>query len=195
MVPLFDPGPIDHPDIPIHVSGIGPSMCALAGEVAEGLRLHPVCTARYIDEVARPAVDRGAARVGRDPGAIELCMKPLVATAPDAAALERVVATVRERVGFYLSTPSYRPAFAVHGWGDIAVRASELSRARRWDELAGLVTDEMLHTVAAIGTHDEIAAVLRDRYVGRVSRVEFSLPVEVPADVDRLRRVLAELRR
>jgi hypothetical protein len=122
-------------------------------------------------------------------------MKPLIGTAPDAAALERVVATVRERVAFYLSTPSYRPAFAIHGWGDIAVRASELSRARRWDELAGLVTDEMLHTVAAIGTHHEIADVLRDRYVGRVSRVEFSLPVEVPADVDRLRRVLAELRR
>ena len=42
MVPLFDPGPIDHPEIPIHVAAIGPNMCALAGEVADGVRLHPV---------------------------------------------------------------------------------------------------------------------------------------------------------
>ncbi|MFW2335362.1 LLM class flavin-dependent oxidoreductase, partial [Ilumatobacter sp.] len=44
MVPLFDPGPIDHPDIPVHVAAIGPHMCAVAGEVADGVRLHPVCT-------------------------------------------------------------------------------------------------------------------------------------------------------
>ena len=33
MVPLFDPGPIDHPDIPIHVAVIGPNMTAMAGSV------------------------------------------------------------------------------------------------------------------------------------------------------------------
>ena len=50
MVPLFDPGPIEHPDIPVHVAAIGPNMCAVAGEVADGVRLHPVCTPRFIDE-------------------------------------------------------------------------------------------------------------------------------------------------
>ena len=43
MVPLFDPGPIDHPDIPIHVAVIGPNMTAMA-ECADGIRLHPVVT-------------------------------------------------------------------------------------------------------------------------------------------------------
>ena len=50
MVPLFDPGPLDHPDIPIHVAVIGPNMTAMAGECADGIRLHPVVTPRYIDE-------------------------------------------------------------------------------------------------------------------------------------------------
>jgi probable F420-dependent oxidoreductase len=193
MVPLFNPGPIEHPDIPIHVSGIGPNMCAVAGEVADGIRLHPVCTPKYIDEAVVPAVARGAARGGRHPSDVEVCMKPLVGTAPDAVRLEAVVATVRERVAFYLSTPSYRPTFELHDWGDTAVHASALSREQRWDELAALVDDEMLHTVAAIGTFDEIAGVLRERYSGRVNRVEFSIPVATPDDAARLREILAAL--
>lgn len=194
MVPLFDPGPIEHPDIPIHVAAVGPLMCAAAGEVADGVRLHPVCNERYIDEVVLPAVARGAARSGRDLARFEVCMKPLVATAPDAASLRKVADTVRARVAFYLSTPSYRAAFDLHGWGDIARHASELSRARRWSELPGLVHDEMFHTVASVGTYDEIAGKLLARYGSRVDRIEFSIPVSSPADADTLRSILAELR-
>jgi probable F420-dependent oxidoreductase len=195
MVPLFDPGPIEHPEIPIHVAAVGPLMCAVAGEVADGVRLHPVCNERYIDEVVLPAVARGAAHAGRDPSGFEVCMKPLVGTAPDAAALAKVAVTVRARVAFYLSTPSYRAAFEIHGWGDVARRASELSRTQQWDALPGLVDDEMFHTVATVGTYDEIAAKLRARYAGRVDRIEFSIPVTSPADADTLRRILADIRR
>ena len=144
MVPLFDPGPIEHPDIPIHVAAIGPNMCAVAGEVADGVRLHPICTTRFIDESIKPAVERGAAAAGRDLSAIEFCMKPLVATAPDEASLARVKEIVRERVAFYLSTPAYRRVFDLHEWGEQAERAATLSKAHRWDELSALVDDEML---------------------------------------------------
>lgn len=120
-------------------------------------------------------------------------MKPLVGTAHDAERLEQITATVQERVAFYLSTPSYRRTFELHGWGDAAVEASHLSREQRWDELAALVHDEMLHTVATIGTHDEIAAMLSERYAERVNRIEFSIPVNTAEDVDRLRRILADL--
>jgi hypothetical protein len=83
-------------------------MCALAGEVADGLRLHPVCTPAYIDDAVRPAVAHGASRAGRDAGEVEICMKPLVGTAPDAARLERVVTTVRERASLRASEPALR---------------------------------------------------------------------------------------
>lgn len=36
MVPLFDPGPIEHPEIPIHLAAVNPIMCRIAGEVADG---------------------------------------------------------------------------------------------------------------------------------------------------------------
>ncbi len=194
MVPLFDPGPIEHPDIPVHVAAIGPNMCAVAGEVADGVRLHPVCTPRFIDEAVLPNVARGAARAGRDVAEVEVCMKPLIGTAPDEEQLERVVDTVRARVGFYLSTPSYRRTFCLHGWGDIAEHASVLSREKRWDELPGLVPDEMLHEVATIGTYDEIADRLNERYAGRVDRIEFSIPVTTADDAERFREILRRIR-
>lgn len=194
MVPLFDPGPIDHPNIPIHLSAIGPNMCAVAGEIADGVRLHPVCTAKFIDEEVLPNLSRGAARTRRDVDDVEVCMKPLIGTAPTAERLERVIDTVRARVSFYLSTPSYRRTFELHGWGDTAVQASELSRARKWDDLPGLVSDEMLHTVATIGTYDEIASRINERYSGRVDRIEFSTPVANDDDAATLRDILAEIR-
>jgi len=55
MVTLFDPGPIEHPDIPIHVAAVNPTMCRFVGEVAGGLRPHAVCTPRYIRDVMLPA--------------------------------------------------------------------------------------------------------------------------------------------
>ena len=194
MVPLFDPGPIDHPDIPVHVAAIGPNMVTMAGEVADGVRLHPVCTPRFIDAEVHPNLTRGAARTGRDPSEVEVCMKPLIGTAADETALEAVTRTVRARVAFYLSTPSYRRTFEVHDWGDIAEQASVLSKQQRWDELPGLVNDEMLHTVATIATHDAIAAALTDRYQGRVDRIEFSIPVTNEADAEAWQTILTDLR-
>ena len=61
MVPLFTPAPLEHPDIPIHLAAVNPYMCQVAGEVADGVRPHPVCTAKYIEEVMLPAVRRADA--------------------------------------------------------------------------------------------------------------------------------------
>ncbi len=194
MVPLFDPGPIDHPHIPVHLAAIGPNMCAVAGEVADGVRLHPVCTPRFIDEAVLPALARDAARADRDVTDVEVCMKPLIGAAPDEATLERVAETVRARVAFYLSTPSYRRTFELHGWGDIAREASTLSRARDWDALPRLVSDEMLHTVATIGTYHDIAERLNERYAGRVDRIEFSIPIDGPADAEVFEDILSRIR-
>lgn len=193
MVPLFDPGPIAHPRIPVHIAAINPNMCGVAGEVADGVRLHPVCSPRYITEVMAPAVARGAERAGRDAGNVEWCMKPLVATAPDKTALADVARTVRERVGFYLSTPAYQAAFDVHDWTDEAEQAAALSKAQRWDEISAIVSDEMLHTIATVGTYDQIGGLLAERYGPHIDRIEFSIPVNTPGDGEQLSAILVEL--
>ena len=188
MVPLFDPGPIEHPDIPIHVAAVNPTMCRIAGEVADGLRPHPVCTPRYIRETMLPAMRAGAAAAGRDPR-LAVAMKPLVCAAPDEAALAVRVPDVRARVAFYASTPGYRAAFEAHGLGDLAAELAVLSRAQRWEEMPPRISDDVLHTYAVVGTYAEIGRKLVERYRGLVTDVEFS----IPASTERERGILREL--
>ncbi|MGR8918998.1 MAG: TIGR03617 family F420-dependent LLM class oxidoreductase [Gammaproteobacteria bacterium] len=193
-VPLFDPGPIDDPAIPVHLAAVNPYLCEVAGEVADGVRPHPVCTADYIREVMWPAVRRGAARAGRPLADFAVSIKPLIATAPDERALAEKVRDVRARVAFYASTPAYRAAFAAHGLGELADELKHLSRAQRWEEMPAYISDEVLHTYACVGTYDEIAGVLAARYGGLVTDVEFSIPVANDADAAILAGMIETLR-
>jgi probable F420-dependent oxidoreductase len=120
VVPLFNPGPIEHPDIPIHIAAVNLVMCQVAGEVAEGIRPHPICTPSYIEKVMLPAVQAGAIKAGRSLDRFQVCMKPLVATAANEAELVPKVRDARARIAFYASTPQYRAAFDHLGLGDLA---------------------------------------------------------------------------
>jgi probable F420-dependent oxidoreductase len=195
MVPLFDPGPIAQPDIPIHIAAVNPYMCGVAGEVADGVRPHPVCTAKYVREVMLPAVAAGAVRTGRDPRGIAVAMKPLICAAPHADALAERVRDVRARVAFYASTPGYRAAFEAHGLGDLATELAHLSRAQRWEEMPARISDEVLHTYAVVGIYDEIGRKLADRYRGLITDVEFSIPVGTERERGILRELVRDLRR
>jgi len=187
MVPLFNPGPIEHPDIPIHVAAVNSVMCRMAGEVADGIRVHPVCTPSYIEQVMLPAVRAGAARTGRSLEKFQVCMKPLVASAATEEELVPKVRDVRARISFYASTPQYRAAFAHHGLGDLADRLKLLSRAQRWEEMPQHIDDDVLHTFVTIGTYDQIAQKLTDRFGKVVTHCEFSIAVKTEADKERLR--------
>ena len=187
MVPLFNPGPIEHPRIPIQLAAVNQVMSQIVGEVADGLRPHPVCTPSYIAEVMLPAVRAGAARSGRSLEQFQVCMKPLVATAATEEELAKKIVDVRARISFYASTPQYRAAFAHHGLGDLADELKLLSRAQRWEEMPRYITDDILHTFVTVGTYDQIARKLLDRYSAVVTHCEFSIPVNGADDKARLR--------
>jgi probable F420-dependent oxidoreductase len=191
MVPLFDAGPIDHPDIPIHLASVNPYMCTVAGEVADGIRPHPVCTPSYISDVMLPAVRRGAEKSGRWLDDFRVCMKPLVASARTDELLERKIRDARARIAFYASTPGYAAAFEHLGLGDLAGEAKALSRAQRWEELPTMISDETLEQFVVIGTYNEIGKRLLDRFGSLVTDIEFSIAVEDDDD----RATLADLAR
>lgn len=165
MTPFFNPGPIEHPEIPIFLAGVNPGLIGLAGEVADGLHGHPLHSARYLREVVRPALAKGAARAGRAPEAIELSVTAFVATNRELAD------EVRSHISFYASTPSYRPVFELHGWGETAERLSDLARRGRWGEMPALIDDEMLEALAVVASEEELAGALRARYQGLADRV------------------------
>ncbi len=196
MVPLFDPGPIEHPHIPIHLAALNTYMCRVAGEVGDGMRPHPVCTPKYIQEVMKPAFAKGADIAGRDPNAMAIAMKPLVATAPDEDSLQARIREVRARVSFYASTPAYRKAFDIFGLGELAEKLSHLSRAQKWDEMPGFIDDEVLNTYAVVGTYEEIGQKIVDRFEGVLTDVGFSIQVNNPGDkeilMDMVRKIQAD---
>ena len=193
MVPLVNPGPIEHPHIPIHLAAIGPVMSRIAGEVGDGIRIHPVSTPRYIREVMFPQIREGAARTGRSLEKFDILMKALVATGATDEKLEVQIGDARSRIAFYASTPSYAPPFNQIGLADLAVECQALSRAKRWDELPGMIDDKVLAEFVVIGKHDVIAQKLDERFGNLATHVEFSLPVEAPGDAERLRSMAGEI--
>jgi probable F420-dependent oxidoreductase len=194
MVPLFAPPPIEHPDIPVQLAAVNPFMCQIAGEVADGIRAHPVCTPSYIKDVMLPAAQKGAAKTGRDFSRFEIAAMPLIATAPDRAELEARIHDVRARIAFYASTPTYLIAFESQGYGEVARTLQGYSRAQRWEEMPGFISDEMLDHYAVIGTHDEIADKLNQRFAGVASQLDFAIPIASDADKATLSDLLKGLR-
>ena len=178
----------------IHLAALNPYMCRVAGEVADGLRPHPVCTPRYINEVMRPAYADGLERAGRGAVTPFIAMKPLVASGRDEEALEKKIRDVRARVAFYASTPAYRPAFEIWGLGDLADKLSVLSREQRWEEMPAYVDDEMLNTYAVVGTYDQIADKIVERFSGVLTDVGFSIAVENDEDAATMRGILKKVR-
>ena len=194
QVPLFTPDPIEHPAIPVHLAAVNAYLCQVAGEVADGVRPHPVCTAHYIREVMWPALRRGAARARRSLDGFSVSIKPLIASAPDEEGLERRIRDVRARVAFYASTPAYVACFDIHGLGDLARELQALWKAQRWEEMPARISDDVLDLYAVVGTYDEIVDKLRARYGALVTNCEFSIPVRGPADAERLRAMVTALR-
>ena len=195
MVPLFDPGPIQYPDIPIQLAAVNKGMCHLAGELCQGLRPHPICTPKYIADVMVPAIEAGATKAGRDLAGFDIVPSPLIATAPTREGLEERIRDVRARVSFYASTRTYGEVFRHHGWGALVDELHRYSVEKRWDEMPKRISDEVLDTIAVIGTHDEIAAKLKQRYGALATGLEWGMPIRTPADREALKAAIQELHR
>jgi probable F420-dependent oxidoreductase len=186
-VPLFTPAPIEHPDIPIQVAAVNPYMCRVAAEVADGVRLHPVCTPRYIKDVLFPAM---APFRSQD---FEVCLKPLIATAADADVLAERVEIARQRLAFYCSTPAYAGAFATYGLEDLCAEMAQLSKQQRWDDMAARISDELLHRFVVVSLYGDLAGTIEKRYADCIDRIEVSIPVADESDALTLGRIVAEL--
>jgi probable F420-dependent oxidoreductase len=177
MSPFFNPGPIEHPTIPIFIAGVNTGLARLAGEVADGFLVHPFHTVRYLREVLLPAIAQGAAKAGRDRSKVQIMLTAFVVT----DAQERDF--VRQQIAFYASTPSYRRVMALHGWGEVAERLSALAAQGQWEQMPALISDEMMRTFAVQAHPSELAAALRERYDGLVDRLALYTPF-VPGQRD-----------
>jgi probable F420-dependent oxidoreductase len=192
MTPFFNPGPQEGGIPRVFLAGVGPLMTEVAGEVCDGFFCHGFTTERYLREVTLPALERGRAKAGATMAGFEICGPSFVVTGNTEEELELAKMGTRQQIAFYGSTPAYREVLELHGWGDLQPQLNSLSKEGRWEEMGGLIDDEILETFAVVGEPDQIAPELKKRYGDLISRISFYAPYR--SDPERWKGVLAELK-
>lgn len=194
LQPFFNPGPIEHPDIPVLCGAVGPDMTRMVGGVADGMITHPTNTPpEYIRQVCLPRLEAGVKQAGRDLTAVRLVLGPLVATGKNHEVVAREWEKQRRLLGFLYSTPAYWPTLELFGWPDTGRKLQQLTRENRWQDMAQVMTDAMMEKIVPRGTYDEIAEVLKARYSGLAAAITFPMPDD-PADDGLAAEAIARLR-
>jgi probable F420-dependent oxidoreductase len=158
--------------IPIYTAGVNPRMIESAGRVADGLLGHTMFGPRYIEQVVRPALERGAAHAGRDPSEITLATYALAVADADE---ERARRDAAKMIAFYGSVKSYGALFEASGFGAEALAIQRAFAERDLKAMVGAVTDPMIDELACAGTPPQVRDKLR-RYDGLVDEVALSPP-------------------
>jgi probable F420-dependent oxidoreductase len=192
MTPFFNPGPIAQPRVPVYIAGVNRRMCRVAGEVCDGLHVHPFNSPKYLREYVHPAVEEGLARAGRRRADFTYATASFVVLGDTEQERAANAQAVKQQIAFYASTRTYEPVLATHGWQDLVPALHRKSVEGDWKGMAALITDEMLDAFAVSGTHETIGARLRERYAGLLDRTAFYQPYPAGLDDPRLPRVVRE---
>lgn len=195
MTPNFVPETSGVPLPGVTLAAVGPIMLKVAAEIADGVRLHPFCTPKYVRETVLPQLKKGFEISGRARANFEVNGGGFIATGPDDKTVHEVAEWVRYRIGFYGSTPAYWPVLEAHGYGDLGRKLNRMTKAGEWDQLAAEIPDDLLHEFAAIGRHDEIAARIETRFADFADTVSDSassamagdLPTDLIQDIRRIK--------
>jgi probable F420-dependent oxidoreductase len=193
--PFFNPGPIEHPNIPIVIAAVNPFNARLAGEVCDGIAIHGFSTFKYIREVLIPAVHEGARRAGKDPKDLTIRGGGFIVTGRNEEEVAQAKERSRRQLSFYASTRSYSKVMTTHGWADEAAHLHRLSVEGKWDDMVGIITDDMMEEFCVIGTWDELPAKMREKYAGINSQITFSAgELKNPDEEAQVREIIQELK-
>ena len=146
-------------EIPFYMAGVNARMIEAVGAVGDGLVGHPLFTREYTHDVVRPALERGAARAGRDrPPPIAGYVTCSVNEDRDQA--RRDAAAI---IAFNSTVKTYGAIHRHHGFeAEVdAIRAGW--KSGDWEAMTGAVSDEMIDTIALAGTADEVRAGFAER--------------------------------
>jgi alkanesulfonate monooxygenase SsuD/methylene tetrahydromethanopterin reductase-like flavin-dependent oxidoreductase (luciferase family) len=142
------------PAAPVYLAALGPQMLRLAGETADGALLNWATPERIA--VSRSAIDAGAARAGRDRGAVPMTMYIRVCVDDDVAAARQAFAA--QVLGYAMGRPGippgagYRGLFTQMGFGgELSELEQRRDRGALLPELVAAVSDEMLAAVGYYG--------------------------------------------
>jgi probable F420-dependent oxidoreductase len=192
MTPFFDPGPIEHPRIPIYLAGVNPYMAGLAGEVADGLHIHSFHSAKYLREVLHPAAAEGLRRAGRSRLDFTFRASTMVIVGDTRAEIEEQKQQVKQQIAFYASTRTYAAVLAAHGLEGLSPHLHAKSLEGDWKGMADLISDAMLDDFAVVGSWSEIGARIRERFSGLYDCTQLYPTFAPSLDDPRMQRLARE---
>lgn len=193
MTPMFNPGPLECGVPPILLGALGPRMTEVAGEVADGLIVHPFNTIPFLKERQYPAVAKGLEKSGRKREDFLMQIAAICVTGANEEEFAAAKATVKGLLAFYGSTPAYTPPMKAVGMDDCHEELNRLSKEGRWDTMSELIDDEFLNHFAVVGEPDTIAAQLYEKYGADADRLSIYAPYHTSPEV--WPSIIAELKR
>jgi probable F420-dependent oxidoreductase len=169
--PQWSAGPIDAPDPKVDVAAVNPWMLRMAGEVADGVHVHPLGEPGYLARHVVPNVAAGAEKSGRSASDIALIVPvmTIVGDSDEERHKERELA--RASMSFYGSTPNYAFIWDEAGFEGTTARIREKQKAGDFKGMAAQITDEHIATFATESTWDGLADALVEKYEGIATRI------------------------
>jgi 5,10-methylenetetrahydromethanopterin reductase len=158
-------------DLPLMIGTWGPRLAALAGEVADEVKIGG-CVNPAMVAVMRERIAVGARQTGRDTDAVGIVLGAVTVVDEDGAAARR---RAKEEVALYLPTvASLDPTLSV----DPALLARMETAVQQGDRQAAavLISDDLLRPFAFAGTPAEVIAHAEAIFAAGASRVEFGTP-------------------
>ena len=185
MTPAFAPEPTGLSMVPVTIAAVGDAMLRVAGQVADGVRLHPLCSRRYLEEVCMPQMLEGMKRGGRSREHFDIHGGGFVCTGPDEQTVNAEMKKTRDRIGFYGSTRTYLPILELHGLGDLGLKLHRMSVANEWDKMGEVISEDVVRIFAACGTYDQLPRAIEERFGGAADSVDIHFPAGTPAGLTR----------
>ena len=168
---MWAPGPIDCPDPPVDIAAVNPWMLRMAGEVADGVHVHPLNTPIYLRETVLPELAAGAARSGRTLDDLQVIVPAFLCVGDTEEEQNAWREMARVQVSFYGSTPNYGFIFEQLDREGTTERIRERQRAGDIPGMAAVIDDDLLEQFTTVGTWDDIADTIVAKYGGIATRV------------------------
>ncbi len=171
ITPQWSAGPIDAPDPKVDVAAVNPWMLRMAGEVADGVHVHPIGEPGYLHRHVLPSIAAGAATAGRSPSEVAVIVPALTIVGDTDAERDAERAMARASLSFYGSTPNYAFIWNEAGFEGTTARIRDKQKAGDVAGMAAQITDEHLAQFATESTWDGLADALRAKYDGIATRI------------------------
>ncbi len=167
----WSPGSIAYRAPSVDIAAVNPWMLRMAGEVADGVHVHPIGEPGYLRRTVQPNIALGAASAGRDATDISVIVPVMCVVGDTDAERSHDREHMRNMLAFYASTPNYAFVWDEAGFEGTTARIRKRQKAGDLAGMAAQITDAHIDVFTTEATWDGLAEALRAKYAGLASRL------------------------